>query len=76
MRRSACTRDEDRLLVEVADDGAGFDVATTSRGARLTNMEDRLEALGGKLHVESSPGRGTTLRATVPVGHLMVAGSR
>jgi signal transduction histidine kinase len=67
---------EKQLLVEVTDDGRGFDMAAVSRGAGLTNMEDRLEALGGKLHVESSPGRGTTLRATVPVGHLMVAGSR
>jgi signal transduction histidine kinase len=62
--------------VEVADDGAGFDVATTSRGARLTNMEDRLEALGGTLQIETSPAHGTTVRATVPVDHLVAAGSR
>ena len=57
----------ERLVIEVADDGCGFDVRTTTRGAGLTNMEDRLDALGGTLHIESRPGVGTTLRATVPV---------
>jgi len=59
--------DEKQLLVEVADDGRGFDVTAVTRGAGLTNMEDRLEALGGTLQIESTPGVGTTLRATVPV---------
>jgi signal transduction histidine kinase len=59
--------DGDQLSVEVADDGRGFDVATTSRGNGLTNMEDRLDALGGALHIQSSPGRGTILQATLPV---------
>ena len=58
--------DGDQLSVEVVDDGRGFDVATTSRGNGLTNMEDRLDALGGTLHIASSPGEGTTLRATIP----------
>ena len=59
--------DGERLVIEVADDGCGFDVRTTTRGAGLTNMEDRLDALGGTLQIESSLGVGTTLRATVPV---------
>ena len=57
----------DQLLVEVSDDGSGFDVAITSRGAGLTNMEDRLEALGGTLRIETSLAHGTTLRARVPI---------
>jgi signal transduction histidine kinase len=60
--------DGDQLRVEVSDDGRGFDVAATSRGNGLTNMEDRLDALGGTLHIASSPGNGTTLRAAVPAG--------
>src|ERR1700694_2150269 len=56
-----------QLLVEVADDGRGFDVAAGTRGAGLTNMEDRLDALGGTLQIESILGVGTTVRATVPV---------
>ena len=57
----------DQLSVEVADDGRGFDVSTTVRGNGLTNMEDRLEALGGTLHIASSPGNGTTVRLILPV---------
>jgi signal transduction histidine kinase len=55
-----------QLAVEVADDGRGFDVSTTIRGNGLTNMEDRLDALGGTLQIASSPGGGTTLRAIIP----------
>jgi len=55
------------LSVSVSDDGCGFDVEHARRGAGLTNMEDRLAALGGSLHLESRPGHGTTLTATVPV---------
>jgi signal transduction histidine kinase len=65
--------DGDRLSVEVVDDGRGFDVGTTIRGNGLTNMEDRLEALGGTLQIASSPGNGTTLRAAIPVTRAMVA---
>jgi signal transduction histidine kinase len=37
----------------------------TERGAGLTNMTDRLEALGGRIDVESSPGAGTTIRGRI-----------
>jgi signal transduction histidine kinase len=63
--------DGDQLSVEVADDGRGFEVSTTIRGNGLTNMEDRLDALGGTLHIASSPGNGTTLRAILPVRHAV-----
>jgi len=55
------------LSFEVEDDGKGFDPATTPRGSGLTNMADRLDALGGGVELESSPGAGTTLRGRVPV---------
>jgi len=58
--------DGDQLSVEVSDDGRGFDVAATSRGNGLTNMEDRLDALGGTLHIVSILGTGTTLRPPFP----------
>jgi signal transduction histidine kinase len=63
--------ERERLLVEVRDDGRGFDVTAVVRGAGLTNMEDRLEALGGTLQIESTPSVGTALRATVPVSHAV-----
>ncbi|MEO8899257.1 MAG: sensor histidine kinase [Candidatus Dormibacter sp.] len=67
--------DGDQLSVEVADDGRGFDVTTTSRGNGLTNMEDRLDALGGTLNIASSPGHGTNLRAILPVVHTVPVAS-
>jgi signal transduction histidine kinase len=66
-------QDGDQLAVEVNDDGRGFVVSTTPRGNGLTNMEDRLDALGGKLQLESTLGRGTTLRAIVPASHRVLA---
>ncbi len=57
-----------RLYFEIADDGAGYDVQSAPRsGQGLANMSDRIAALGGTLVVESTPGRGTTLRANIPV---------
>ncbi|MFZ2528483.1 MAG: sensor histidine kinase [Rhodococcus sp. (in: high G+C Gram-positive bacteria)] len=63
----AYTPDEVRL--DVVDDGVGFDpdveVGPESYGLRA--MRDRLESLGGTLVVESAPGDGTALAATLPV---------
>jgi signal transduction histidine kinase len=55
------------LVFEVEDDGKGFDPATARRGAGMTNMADRLDALGGGVEVESSRGAGVLLRGTIPV---------
>jgi signal transduction histidine kinase len=59
-------RDGD-LAFEIRDDGVGFDV-TAARGSGLSNMRDRLDALGGDLDVRSEPGRGTLVRGRVPLG--------
>jgi signal transduction histidine kinase len=57
----------DGLRFEVRDDGAGFDLATTAAGAGLSNMRDRIGALGGELTVASSPGEGVVVRGLIPV---------
>ncbi|MGH2869487.1 MAG: histidine kinase [Solirubrobacteraceae bacterium] len=56
-----------RLRFEVDDDGVGFDVATTTKGSGLTNMIDRLDALGGEVQVISSLDNGTRLCGSLPV---------
>jgi signal transduction histidine kinase len=67
-------RDEDGALrFEVADDGKGFDAATTKKGSGLVNMADRVDALGGDVQLTSAPGRGTQLRASLPVVRAGVA---
>ena len=55
------------LLFSVADDGRGFDRKTTSLGAGLQNMNDRLTALDGTLDIRSRPGGGTTVSGRIPV---------
>jgi signal transduction histidine kinase len=66
-------REEDGTLrFGVADDGTGFDVTATARGSGLTNMADRIDALGGDVQLSSEPGRGTQLYGWVP---LMAAGT-
>jgi len=54
-----------QLQFEVADDGQGFDYATSASGSGLTNMADRVDALGGHLSVTSVPGC-TRVCATIP----------
>jgi signal transduction histidine kinase len=55
------------LVFEVADDGAGFDPRTVRTGAGLTNMHDRMDALGGSVHVSSQPGAGTCVCGALPL---------
>jgi two-component sensor histidine kinase len=54
----------DVLRVSAADDGAGG--AEADLGSGLAGLSDRLAALGGTLEIESAPGLGTTLTATIP----------
>lgn len=54
------------LCLELTDDGAGFDPATTPHGHGFENMADRLGALGGAVEVDSSPGSGTAVRVRIP----------
>jgi signal transduction histidine kinase len=54
------------LIVTVSDDGVGG--ADTAHGSGLAGLSDRLAALEGRLDVESLPGLGTTLTATIPCG--------
>jgi signal transduction histidine kinase len=58
----------DEAILEVADNGSGFDVqARRGGGHGLGNLESRAQALGGSLDIESVPGRGTWVRIVIPV---------
>jgi signal transduction histidine kinase len=58
----------DRVVLEVADNGRGFDPAqrpsTGSHG--LANMEERARAIHGELNITSEPGKGTRVRVSIP----------
>ena len=53
-----------RLRVEIRDDGAGG--AEIEAGTGLEGLQDRVVALDGRLQIESPPGGGTRIVATLP----------
>jgi signal transduction histidine kinase len=61
-------QDGAQLCFEVCDSGLGFDPDAPHSGHGLTNMRDRLQAVGGTLTVTSHKHQGTCVRGTVPVG--------
>jgi signal transduction histidine kinase len=68
LRVSTTTSDRD-VVLEVRDDGCGFDVSAAEAsmlGMGLFSMRERLGLVGGRLVILSAPGLGTTVRATVP----------
>jgi signal transduction histidine kinase len=64
----AVSRTPRALEFSVEDDGVGFAPDEASQGYGLSNLRDRVEALGGTFAIESAPGRGTVVRGTVPIG--------
>jgi len=78
-------RCETTVTVEVRDDGVGFDAganrtpagaAEGGRGFGLAAGRDRLIPYGGTLTIDSTPGRGTLARATLPIEVAVLAGTR
>jgi signal transduction histidine kinase len=59
------TSGDGRVYVEVADDGIGG--ADAGLGSGLSGLADRVETLGGRMHVDSLPGHGTRLAAEIPL---------
>lgn len=68
---------EESLLVEIRDNGVGFDVARTQStydqrtSLGLINMDERAEIVGGQVTLESAPGKGTAVRAELPLAHVV-----
>jgi len=64
---------ESSIVIEVEDDGKGFDVDAVSlipdkaQGVGLLGMRERVALLEGKLHIESKPGKGTHLTMEIPL---------
>jgi PAS domain S-box-containing protein len=62
------SKDGDELVAEVADNGRGFGLETTTPGGvGLKSMRERALALGGRLEIESGVGEGTRVRLRVPM---------
>jgi PAS domain S-box-containing protein len=67
--RISLRRKGDWLLVEIEDDGRGFEDATLP-GAGLTGMAERAQMIGGRLEIESEPGEGTSVTLLVEDPHV------
>jgi signal transduction histidine kinase len=64
--RVTLTRARHRVVLEVSDDGTGFDPELASGGLGLASMRERAAAVGGELRVRSAPGAGTQVRMAMP----------
>ena len=60
--------DDGGVRLTVTDDGRGFDPTSAGAGTGLANMRDRMDSIGGRLLVESAPGEGARIIASVPHG--------
>ncbi|HET9910092.1 MAG TPA: sensor histidine kinase [Anaerolineales bacterium] len=58
---------EDMFVMDIADDGLGFDPSKTSDGFGLKTMRDRIEELSGILTIESERGGGTAIAVSLPL---------
>jgi len=64
---------DDRIAIEIEDDGEGFDPASLpppaarERGLGLLGMRERVELFGGTIEIDSAPGRGTRVAIAVPL---------
>ncbi len=56
-----------KLSFLVQDFGKGFDVSIVRKGNGLDNLQNRAKELNGKLSIESTPGKGTSIYLTMPV---------
>jgi signal transduction histidine kinase len=66
--------DDERARVEVGDDGVGFAPTDAAAGFGLAGMRGRVSEVGGELDVASTPGGGTRVTVTVPIGARTILG--
>lgn len=67
---------DDEVVLDVVDNGHGFDTATPRSGYGLRSMQARAGELGGRLEVESTPGSGTAVVAVLPMDGVPTATTR
>jgi len=63
------TETDGTIELSIHDNGGGFDPAGVTEGYGLAGLRDRIELLQGELLIDTAPGHGTTLRASLPVRH-------
>jgi signal transduction histidine kinase len=58
---------KNEILVEIEDDGKGFDVKRKRKGVGITNMLNRVETFNGKMEIKSEPGKGCHIAISIPM---------
>jgi two-component system NarL family sensor kinase len=58
---------EQSLIISIEDNGSGFDTAATGKGLGIATMRDYVETLRGSFQLQSAPGSGTKITASVPL---------
>jgi signal transduction histidine kinase len=65
--RVSLHREGDDAVLEIDDDGQGFDTVARHTGHGLRNLRDRGTAIGGRVVVDSKAGEGTTVQIAIPI---------
>jgi PAS domain S-box-containing protein len=69
--KMACDEEKKQLWITVSDNGAGFDpgafLKNEGTGFGLFSIQERLQLMGGRIQIETSPGKGATLSLIVPL---------
>lgn len=60
------SKEEDRIVLAISDDGRGFDTTAKRKGIGISNMINRVTSYNGTLDINSTPGKGTILTASIP----------
>lgn len=68
-------RQGEAALLQVEDDGQGFDPGAKTAGMGLRNLEERAESLGGRLAIASAPGEGARIEVRVPFTPAVTPGA-
>ncbi|VGO20875.1 sensor histidine kinase [Pontiella sulfatireligans] len=63
--------EQGQLLIVLVDNGRGFDPNAATGGWGVKNMRKRAEEMGGILHIQSAPGKGTEIRLSIPFSKLV-----